>query len=94
MRRKQGELLPLERCIIHSAQTLANQGQPVFYGYEIAGRVDQRKAHNGTIYRALARLERMGLLVSSWEGAGIGDSPTGPRRKFYRLLGIGDECSR
>jgi PadR family transcriptional regulator, regulatory protein PadR len=41
----------------------------------------------GTIYPVLARLERSGWLESRWDRSG--DSP---RRRLYRLTGVGQRC--
>ena len=43
----------------------------------------------GTIYPALARLERSGWLESRWDQPG----PSAPRRRLYRLTGVGQRCA-
>jgi PadR family transcriptional regulator PadR len=53
------------------------------YGYEIAQRLEAGglgAIAGGTLYPALLRLERLGLVVADWR-AGAG----GPARKYYRL---------
>ena len=53
------------------------------YGYEIAQRLEAGglgSIAGGTLYPALLRLERLGLVVADWR-AGDG----GPARKYYRL---------
>lgn len=53
------------------------------YGYEIAQRLEGGglgAIAGGTLYPALLRLERLGLLATDWR-AGSG----GPARKYYRL---------
>jgi len=94
MRRKQGVLLPIEETILDVARDSAKRGRG-FYGYQLKFRIAShikgsagiygayRGAATGTTYRALARLVKMGYLVSQWE-----DSPNGsrPRRRYYKLV--------
>jgi PadR family transcriptional regulator PadR len=59
------------------------------YGYEIARAIQQRSggqllAQEGTLYPALHRLEKRGLLAAEW-----GLSPEGRPRKHYRLTALG-----
>ena len=64
------------------------------YGYEITekvrglseGYLDYKE---GTLYPALKRLESAGLVDSYWE-----KSSDGPRRKYYRITGIGKKALR
>ena len=44
----------------------------------------------GTLYRALARLEKMGLLTSRWEDPAIPARENRPGRRLYRLTALGD----
>lgn len=62
------------------------------YGYAIIGRVrdlsDGEIAWtDGMLYPVLHRLQRRGLIDSSWRRA-----DTGRRRKYYRLLPAGEEA--
>ena len=53
------------------------------YGYEIARRLDAGglgTIAGGTLYPALLRLERLGLIAADWRDGGAG-----PPRKYYRL---------
>lgn len=64
-------------------------GSGVTYGYEIAAAVRTRSSgalvtQEGTLYPALHRLEKRGLLKSRW-----GVSPQGRRRKHYELTAKG-----
>lgn len=64
------------------------EGGPT-YGYEITQQVMRRSAgyfelKEGSLYPALHRMERRGLLESFWE-----DKETGRRRKFYRITAAG-----
>lgn len=59
------------------------------YGFELAERLRDSTDgllafKEGTLYPALHRLEREGLVESFWQ-----DSPAGPRRRYYRLTGRG-----
>lgn len=58
------------------------------HGYAIVERVRRRSEGafdlaEGTVYPALYRLERQGLLASRWE------EPAGRRRRVYRLTSAG-----
>ena len=44
----------------------------------------------GTLYRALARLEKMGLLESRWEDLRAAVQANRPGRRFYTLTAAGD----
>jgi len=44
---------------------------------------------SGTIYPALRRLERDGLIRSQWERQSIADAEQRPLRKYYRLTRTG-----
>lgn len=59
------------------------------YGYEIAKAIERESegkllAQEGTLYPALHRLEKQGLLEAEW-----GISPEGRQRKHYRLTPLG-----
>jgi transcriptional regulator len=59
------------------------------YGYEIAKAIErtsggQLLAQEGTLYPALHRLEKRGLLEAEW-----GQSPEGRQRKHYKLTALG-----
>jgi DNA-binding PadR family transcriptional regulator len=61
-----------------------------WYGLELAQAADLK---SGTLYPALARLERAGWLSSRWED--IDPSVEGrPRRRMYRLAGVGEAMAR
>src|SRR5688572_9705897 len=73
-RRKPGSLLPIESEILDVALEQMQAGQQRFHGFGFAqhmrerGRSRSLTAH-GTLYKALARLEELGLLTSRWEDA-------------------------
>ena len=63
-----------------------------FHGFRIAREIKDREgarlltAH-GTLYRALARIEKQGFLQSTWEDPMIAAEESRPRRKLYKLTG-------
>ena len=93
MRRKRGELIPLELEILEAAVALQKEGVRTFHGYSLAKgmqtRSDRRMltAH-GTLYRALHRLEREKLLEAFWEDPSEGEQEGRPRRRQYRLTAL------
>lgn len=94
MRRKPGTLLPLELEICQAAAELEADDVHEFHGYELAKRlagVEQRKQLTGygTLYRALGRLEDMGLLTSRWEDPAIPARENRPGRRLYTLTATG-----
>jgi PadR family transcriptional regulator, regulatory protein PadR len=44
---------------------------------------------SGTVYPAMRRLERDGLIGSKWEQQGIADAEQRPPRKYYRVTPAG-----
>lgn len=46
---------------------------------------------SGTVYPAMRRLERDGLIRSQWERQSIADSEQRPARKYYKLTAAGRE---
>jgi DNA-binding PadR family transcriptional regulator len=90
MRRKTGALIPIEVSILEAAAELRTAGQAEVHGYELAKVVrDLRHARRltayGTLYKALTRLERDGLLASRWEDPAVAADEGRPRRRFYRM---------
>ena len=95
MRRRSGELVPLEYAICETAADLRRRAGPEFHGYEIAKhlgiRADRRLlTAYGTLYRALGRLEQMGLLRSRWEDPEIPAGENRPGRRLYTLTAEGE----
>lgn len=94
MRRKPGELLPLEWSICLGVAELGVRGTDAVHGYQLAKHIAEREnrtlltAH-GTLYRALGRLEAMGLLVSAWEDPAIPARENRPGRRLYQLTPAG-----
>jgi PadR family transcriptional regulator PadR len=62
------------------------------YGYEIAQRLDAGglgMIAGGTLYPALLRLERLGLVEAEWR-----EGSAGPARKYYALSHTGHRLLR
>jgi PadR family transcriptional regulator PadR len=90
VRRKPGALLPLEVDICATARRLRRE----FHGFELAksladGHERKRLTAYGTLYRALGRLEAMGLLTSRWEDPQAAADEGRPLRRLYRLTDLG-----
>ncbi len=90
MRRKPGALLPIEISLLTAAIQLQRSGAGEFHGYEIAkhlaGASDRRLlTAYGTLYRALGRLEDMGLVQSHWEEPQVAADENRPGRRLYTL---------
>src|SRR5687768_720546 len=94
VRRKPGTLVPLEVAILAAAQDLTRRGEPDFYGLALASKLKngeeaRRLLSHGTLYRALDRLRREGLLSSYWEPVDPADPDRRPRRRMYRITAAG-----
>ena len=94
VRRKPGALLPLELSILSAGVEAMQAGEPEFHGFSIANAIQDRDAArrltaHGTLYKALARLERAGLLESRWEEPELAEADGRPRRRLYRVTGAG-----
>jgi PadR family transcriptional regulator, regulatory protein PadR len=94
-RRKPGALLPLEIEILHVALAMLQAGHATFHGFGLAHAMQEDRVGgligHGTLYKALARLEEMGLLTSRWEEA----PPAGrPRRRLYELTAAGTQAAK
>jgi PadR family transcriptional regulator PadR len=98
MRRKAGALVPLELAICAAASDLRRHGSEEFHGYLIAKEIKEHGDNRlltayGTLYRALGRLETMGLLASRWEDAMVAAEENRPRRRLYALTPAGEEAA-
>jgi PadR family transcriptional regulator PadR len=90
MRRKEGSLVPLEVSILGAALELQQRGIDEAHGFLLAkelrdGTSARRLTAYGTLYKALDRLERAGLLSSRWENPLVAARESRPRRRFYRV---------
>ena len=97
MRRKPGTLLPLEIAILRAALDLAARGSEEFHGYLVASEIREREqarmltAH-GTLYKALDRMRRGGLLSDRWEDPERAAAAARPRRRLYHVTAAGVEA--
>jgi DNA-binding PadR family transcriptional regulator len=90
VRRKAGSLVPLELAICTAAVALRERGVDQFHGYLIAKEIKDASDTRlltayGTLYRALGRLEQMGLMTSAWEDPQIPADENRPRRRLYAI---------
>ena len=93
MRRKPGELVPLEIEILEAATALERDGVAAFHGYSLAkgmraGADGRMLTAHGTLYRALHRLQHAKLLEAFWEDPGEAEQAGRPRRRLYRLTAL------
>ena len=94
VRRKPGALLPLEVTILETAIDLRRRGEEEFHGFAVAKQIAERAeartltAH-GTLYKALERMQRAGLLESRWEDPEVAAAESRPRRRLYHVTGLG-----
>jgi DNA-binding PadR family transcriptional regulator len=58
----------------------------VSYGFDI---IDRTALPSGTVYPALAALERRGLVASRWERTSIAHGEGRPRRRYYQVTAEG-----
>ena len=99
MRRKPGALVPLEAAVLAVALDLERSGIDEFHGYHLAKHLahvsDTRSlTAYGTLYRALARLEKLGLLESHAEDPQVAADENRPMRRLYALTGEGVAAAR
>ena len=97
MRRKTGQLVPLELAIIEASIDLAQRGIPEAHGFLLAKAIRgsdgaRRLTAYGTLYKALDRLEGGGYLASRWEDPMVAAASSRPRRRFYRTTAVGERA--
>jgi DNA-binding PadR family transcriptional regulator len=98
VRRKPGRLVPLEIAICLAAATLHQRGVAEFHGYEMAKTLGDAADTRlltayGTLYRALGRLEKMGLVTSRWEDPAVPARENRPGRRLYTLTALGEAAA-
>ncbi len=69
-----------------AAMILQSIAAGTIYGFGI---MERTGLPSGTVYPALRRLERDGLIRSEWEKQAIADKEQRPPRKFYKLTPAG-----
>ena len=94
MRRKQGELIPLEISILRAGLEMHHAGMANFHGYMLSREMKDREhaghlAAHGTLYKALERLENAGMVASEWEDPLVAARESRPRRRLYRVMAAG-----
>ena len=99
MRRKPGALLPIEESILIATIKLWRTRVFEFHGYQIARHVAEESERRsltayGTLYRALGRLESMGMLESRWEDPQIAADENRPGRRLYTVTAQGIAAAR
>lgn len=97
MRRRTGELVPLEVSILEASVDLAGRAIPEAHGFQLAKEIGDRDGARrltayGTLYKALDRLERLGYLASRWEDPHVAAAGSRPRRRFYRTTAVGEQA--
>jgi DNA-binding PadR family transcriptional regulator len=95
MRRKKGELLPIEVSILIVGLELRARGIHKFHGFGVAKEIKardeaKRLAGYGTLYRALSRMAAAGLLASEWEDPTLAAERGRPPRKQYEVTAAGE----
>jgi len=92
MRRKAGDLLPLEARVLQIAGRLAADRAPNFHGWRMIQLLEDdgdQAVPFGTMYRTLNRLHDRGYLASQWappERDGL------PPRRLYRITPEGERA--
>jgi DNA-binding PadR family transcriptional regulator len=69
-----------------AVQVLGAVARGVSYGFDI---MDDVGLKSGTVYRALSRLEELGLVRAKWEAAAHAVEEKRPRRRYYELTAEG-----
>ena len=93
-RRRAGVLIPIELSILGvAAESLSSEGGWL-HGYALAKRMADtrgsgRLTAHGTLYKALGRLADSGMLESRWEDPDEALAEGRPRRRLYRITGLG-----
>ena len=90
-------LLPLEAAILEAGIDLRRHGVRAFHGFQIAKEIQGLTGSRlltayGTLYKALGRMEKAGLLESRWEDPLIAAAEERPRRRFYHVTAAGSEA--
>jgi PadR family transcriptional regulator PadR len=79
--------MPADAKLSHTAAMILqaiHAGQ--IYGFSV---MEMTGLPSGTVYPAMRRLERDGLIASKWEQQSIADAEQRPPRKYYRLTRTG-----
>jgi PadR family transcriptional regulator PadR len=95
MRRKKGALIPIEVSVLMAGLELRAAGTAHFHGFRIAKEIKSRDEAKrltgyGTLYRALDRMAKAGLLASEWEAPELAVEEGRPRRRLYEVTAAGE----
>jgi PadR family transcriptional regulator, regulatory protein PadR len=69
-------------------QILEAVARGIGHGFDL---MDETGLPSGTVYPALSRLERDGLVTSRWENARLAQKEKRPPRRYYELTADGRE---
>ena len=79
--------MAFEAKLSHTAAMILQAIQAGYvYGFSI---MEMTGLPSGTVYPAMRRLERDGLIHSHWENQSIADAEQRPARKYYKLTADG-----
>ena len=79
--------MPVEAKLSHTAAMILQAIHAGHvYGFSV---MEMTGLPSGTVYPAMRRLERDGLIASRWEQQSIADSEQRPPRKYYRVTRTG-----
>ncbi len=97
MKRKPNTLFPIELAILGTSVDFVRDGDPEFHGYAMARRLreggdDRSLTAHGTLYRALERLEKLGMLSSRWEDPEVAAAERRPVRRLYKITASGERA--
>ena len=96
MRRKKGVLIPIEISILEVAAASLRGGDGWLHGYALAKAMADangagKLTSHGTLYKALGRMAESGLLEHRWEDPDAALEEGRPRRRLYRVTGLGQK---
>ena len=79
--------MALEAKLSHTAAIILQALDAGYvYGFSV---METTGLPSGTVYPALRRLERDGLIRSYWESQAVADAGQRPARKYYRITRVG-----
>jgi PadR family transcriptional regulator, regulatory protein PadR len=79
--------MPAEPKLSHTAAMILQSIHAGYiYGFSV---MEMTGLPSGTVYPAMRRLERDGLIQSHWEQQSIADAEQRPLRKYYKLTRTG-----
>jgi len=79
--------MPVDAKLSHTAAMILQSIHAGYvYGFSV---MEMTGLPSGTVYPAMRRLERDGLIQSHWEQQSIADAEQRPLRKYYKLTRVG-----